>query len=256
MEIPARILKKMGFRADSQGVIDRFIQVNGSWEDHLQNTRNFILKAVANKQITNLAVFGSGWCLDLPLNELAGMAERIQLYDLVHPPQVLHSLRQYNNVDAVAADITGGAVIRAYESVQEFRKQGKKTSPAEICHAVFKPAVVPDYIISLNLYSQIGELITGYLERHMPYTRDETDRITSLLQQAHLQLMTPGSSCLITDFREYNYNQDGTVSETTDTVRFPLPLSANTETWEWQFDPEGGYKPGKKTVLKVLAIEL
>lgn len=256
MDIPARILKKMGFKADSQGVIDRFIQVNGSWEDHLQHTRNFILKAVTKKQITNLAVFGSGWCLDLPLDELTGMAGRIQLYDLVHPTQVLHSLRRYSNVDAIVADVTGGVVIRAYQSVKEFRKHGKKATPAEICHAIFRPAVIPDYIISLNLYSQLGELITEYLERHVPYTHDETDRIKSLLQQSHLQLLTPGSSCLITDFQEYNYNQDGTVSETTDVVRFPLPLSANTETWEWQFDPEGGYKPGKKTVLKVVAIEL
>lgn len=256
MDIPARILKKMGFKADSQGVIDRFIQVNGSWEDHLQHTRNFILKAVARKQINNLAVFGSGWCLDLPLDELAGMAGRIQLYDLVHPAQVLHRLRRYSNVEAIADDVTGGVVIRAYESVKEFRRLGIKTSPAEICHAVFRPAVVPDYCISLNLYSQLGELITGYLERHVRYTRDETNRITSLLQQSHLQLLTPGRSCLITDFQEYIYNQDGTLSETIDTIRFPLPLSANTETWEWQFDPEGGYEPGKKTVLKVLAIEL
>ncbi len=256
MEVPARILRKMGFKAESQGLIDRYIQVNGSWEDHLQHTRNFILKAVSGKNINNLAVLGSGWCLDLPLDELAGLVGRIQLYDLVHPPQLLHRLRRYNNVDAFAADVTGGAVIRAYKSVREFRKHGKKDSPEEICNEIFKMPISPDYTISLNIYSQLGELITGYLKLHMHSTREEIDRITNHLQQKHLQLLAPGRSCLITDIREYNFDQDDRVSETNDVIRFPLPLSANAKTWEWQFDPEGEYRPGKKTVLEVLAIEL
>lgn len=44
-KIPTRILRKMRYKADSQGIIDRYINVNGAWEGHLQHTKNFILKA-------------------------------------------------------------------------------------------------------------------------------------------------------------------------------------------------------------------
>jgi hypothetical protein len=89
-KIPVRILRKMGYKADNRGIMDRFIQMNGAWEGHLQNTRAFILKCVTGRSIENLAVYGSGWCLDLPLDELSEIADNIQLYDLASAPVIQH----------------------------------------------------------------------------------------------------------------------------------------------------------------------
>ena len=255
MVIPARILRKMGFKSDSRGLIDRFIQVNGAWEDHLQHTRDFILKAVGNKTIHNLAVYGSGWCLDLPIEELAGMAGKVQLYDLVHPPQVLHRIRKFSNVIAIQADVTGGAVTGAYQSVRHYKKQRIKASPEQICSQVFQPEIVPDYTISLNIYSQLGEVISEYLKTHVPYTPDEINRMTDLLQQSHLQLLPSGKSCLITDIREFSYDLNDQEIQIIELINHPLPLYKYSETWKWQFDPQGGYRPERKTVLEVVALE-
>jgi hypothetical protein len=256
MEVSARILRKMGYRSDSQGIIDRYIRVNGDWDGHLQQTRAFILNAVSGKMISNLAVLGSGWCLDLPLDELAGIADQIQLYDLVHPPQVLHQLLRFSNVAAIRADVTGGAVINAYNAIREYRKQGVKVPVDNICGQSFEPAVAPDYTVSLNLYSQLADLISGYLKLYAPYTAQELDRLAYLLQQSHLQLLTPGKSCLITDVRELRVDLDTLQEEAESVIRHPLPQAKRAEAWAWDFEEEGNYRPGKKTILNVVALEL
>lgn len=256
-KIPSRVLRKMGYKADSQGIIDRFINVSGSWEDHLQHTRSFIIKAVTGKKIKNLAVYGSGWLLDLPLEELCNAAEHIQLYDLVHSPQVMHRLRNYKTMRAVQADITGGTVLAAYESVKQYKKQGRMISPEHLCARVFQPVVIPDYTISLNILSQLGVMITDYLKLHVPYTAEQTERINLLLQQSHLNLLESGKSCLITDVREIDIDmQSNREVGNTGLISCTLPQAARMETWDWQFDPHGGYKPELKTVFQVVAIEL
>ena len=256
IQVPSRILRRMGYKSDNRGIIDRYIEVNGAWNGHLQHAHNFILAAVTGKNIGNLAVFGSGWCLDLPLEELAGKVRNIQLYDLVFPAQVLHLIRKFNNVAAIKADITGGAVIKTYRAVRQFKKSGYRATAEEICNRHFSPAIVPDYSLSLNILSQIGEIITEYLKVHIPYSSEELEHIARLLQQKHLQLLPPGRSCLITDIMEYNDDLKDYHRETTEVLKVSLPPPSRSETWEWQFDQHGGYRPGKITVLKVMGMEL
>lgn len=254
-KVPARILRKMGYKADSQGIIDRFINVNGTWEGHLRHTRNFILKAVAGKKIENLAIYGSGWLLDLPLDELSAMAGQVWLYDTVHPAQIIHQLRRYTNVTAVAADITGGSIINAYLAVRGYKKQRQRISPEQLCNMTFQPIVIPDYTISLNLLSQIGGMISDYLKQYIPFSVEEIEKINCLLQQSHLCLLLPGRSCLITDVKELSYDDADQPTGAIESINCQLPPASYSESWEWQFDPQGGYTPGHKTVLQVVAIE-
>lgn len=256
MEVPGSILRKMGYKSDSQGIINRYINVNGAWESHLERTRQFILKSLAGKRLKNLDVLGSGWLLDLPLEELASMASHIRLYDLMHPSQVLHRLKRYPHVTPVQADITGGAVINAWQAVREYKKNGTKLSPEKICEASFQIPSDSDCIISLNVYSQIGQMITDFLKDNVPYETDEADRIIFLLQQAHLKLLCPGKSLLITDIREKYFDSNDVLTGSREHVKCPFPVAEPAESWEWQFDPSGGYITGQKTVLHINAYQL
>jgi hypothetical protein len=82
------------------------------------------------------------------------------------------------------------------------------------------------------------------------------ERVTYLVQQSHAAAAQARKSCLITDFRELNYNLNGQLTETIEVMLHPLPLSEHTETWEWQFDQLGGYKVERKTVFQIMALEL
>jgi hypothetical protein len=255
-KIPSHILRKMGYKSDSQGIIARYMNVPEDWEGHLEHTRNFILKAVTGKKINNLAVYGSGWLLDLPLDALSGLARHIWLYDVIHPVQVLHRLRKYTNISAVAADVTGGAITATYQAVHDYKKHDKRISPEQLCNLIFQPDVKPDYAISLNILSQIGEMISEYLKQQVPYIQEEITSIICLLQQSHLRLLQPGRSCLITDVKECCYSREDRLIETNLLIKCPLPVPKQAENWEWQFDPLGEYRPGMKTISRVVAFEL
>ena len=256
MEISRKIFHRMGFETESQGFINRYINVDGAWDEHLENTRQFIRHTIAGRKFNNLAVLGSGWLIDLPVEELSKAAGRVWLYDAVHPVQVIHKIGKMSNITAVRADVTGGALANALGAVRQYKKSKQKTPPEIICKVEFKPGVTQDFMISLNLLSQIGVMITGYLEEHIPYSKEELSEIRTRLQAAHLKLMMPGRSCLITDTEEYSYDLTDGSLETSPVVDCVMPAARRTETWEWQFDPLGDYKPDKKTVMKVMALEL
>jgi hypothetical protein len=246
----------MGFTGECQGIMEGYINVYGAWDEHLKNTRNFILDATAGKKINNLAVLGSGWLLDLPLDELSLQAVRIQLYDIIHPLQVLHRIKRYGNVTAISADITGGSVIKAWRAVREYDLTGRLPVTEQLCNCAFHPETTPDYTISLNIISQLGDMISSYLQKHIPSGALERAHITELLQQNHLKLLECGRSCMITDVMETEYDLQGRAIESVDTLKVPLPVVDHKQTWDWQFDPTGGYQPDRKTVLKVMALEM
>jgi hypothetical protein len=250
-----KLVREMGFIQQSQGLIERYIAVDGAWEDHLERTRNFILQTLAGRKVEHLAILGSGWLLDVPLEGLAEISGHIRLYDAIHPAQVLHRIKRFPHITAIAADITGGCMQLARQAVSLYRKKGQKTMPEMLAGCCFKPDPIPDCIISLNLLSQIGEMIVSYLQESIPYTPEEANRIIWLLQKAHLELLLQSRSCLITDVREISTDLQGTrPEESRELLQITLPEIPGTQSWIWRFDPNGGYNPGINTRLEVKAM--
>jgi hypothetical protein len=248
-----KLMRRTGYAADSEGIIERYINVGDAWENHLDHCRKFILRSVGKKKYKNIAVFGSGWLLDVPLELLANASEEVYLYDVVHPAQVMHKISRYPNVKAITADVTGGVLEAVNEAVNVYKKTGIKPDLVSLFERQFRPEKEPDYIISLNILSQLGEIISDYLLKNIPMDISP-DEISSWLQRAHLQMMKPGKSCMITDIEECLYDVAGQLVKTKKLVFCPMP-DGQKETWDWQFDPLGEYNPGMKTVSRVAAVE-
>jgi len=253
IQIPRKIIRAMGFTRECQGLIDRYINVEGAWDSHIKQSKDFILEILKGTKIENLAVYGSGWLLDLPLEELTEIAECIRLYDIEHPQQIRERTVKFKNVKLIQADITGGGIMNAVKAVKEYRRSKTKTPPEMIADAQFEPEVKPDYIISLNMLSQTGVMLTDYLMHTIPYSAEEITKINRLLQLSHMQLLIPGKSCLITDYRELHFSFSGEQTGAKDLISIPLPESKHKQHWDWQFDPQGGYLPDTKTILQVIA---
>jgi hypothetical protein len=251
----SNIVRKMGYLTDSQGLIDLFIDTEGAWSSHLNNTRQFIAGRLKGRRIKDLAVYGSGWLLDFPLEEALQAADHITLFDAVHPTQILHKIKKFKQVTAVSADITGGAMISAYHAVQQYRKTHIKPDPRQFCQGVFTGGIRHDYAISLNILSQVGEL-TKYLARFIDYTEDEVEEMQKCLQESHLKILQPGCACLITDIESLGYDASGQLLSTSQLIKCSMPVTGHAQTWEWQYDPNGDVYPGLKTLLKVMALEL
>ena len=65
------ILKKFGFFKDQNGIINRYLREKEAWQAHLSNTRDFIINSSMNKDNSKAVILGSGWLLDIPVDELS-----------------------------------------------------------------------------------------------------------------------------------------------------------------------------------------
>ncbi len=256
MMINKQLLRRMGYSSDSQGIIDRYINVNGAWESHLLNCRQFIVDCVQKRKIEKLAVFGSGWLLDFPLDEMASSVGHIWLFDIVHPPQIIQKINRLGNVTAETVDLTGGILNQAYQAVEVYKKNRALPDYQKWGDFRFKWAHSFDYAISLNLLSQIGELITNYLSQHIPVDEKETESITGIIQESHLQVLEPQKSCIITDTLEKVMDKNQHIQKYRNLVHCPFPIPGHARKWEWHFDPLMEYHPGYQTVSDVVAFEL
>ena len=82
----------MSFTGDQNGIIDRYFKEKEGWRSHLEKSKQYIINFIEDKSGT-LAVFGSGWLLDLPIEELSRKFNTIYLVDIIQPPQIKHLLK-------------------------------------------------------------------------------------------------------------------------------------------------------------------
>lgn len=245
----------MNFLSDQEGIISRFLNESSNWEPHLHQSREFILDCIRGKNIPVITILGSGWLLDVPLEELQKQCKKILLVDIFHPPQVLRKIRDLPHVEAIHQDVTGGMIGQAYQLVQEFRKTGRKRNIADLQSSGFTPDIAAGFVVSLNLLNQLDILIVDYLKKFSIYTGEEILELRKLIQQSHLDSLPDAHSCIITDFEERVY-ADNKLERISPLIHVPLPEGKRKTTWEWLFDSQKTYYSGKITKFNVVAIEL
>ena len=171
-DIKRKILRKMKYTSDQQGIMNRYLSEGSNWEDHLYRTRTFIKKCLEDSDAETVAVLGSGWLLDLPLEYLRDNFKTLYLVDIVHPPQIINKVVGMENIKLIPADISGGAVKGAYNLVKEYRKTGSG-SILDIESQANLAGVSADYIISLNMLNQLDILIVDYIRRFMKIPEEQ-----------------------------------------------------------------------------------
>ena len=248
-------IKIMNFINDQKGIINRYFREEGAWNKHLQASKNFIIKASKDKEKNTVVILGSGWLLDVPLQELSEIFKKIYLVDIVHPKEIQHKIKKYGNqVQLIKADITGGAIDEIYNYVNHFKKKKEKKDLKNIKFKDLDFLKNADYIVSLNLLNQLDILIVDYLKQFNIYEEIEILNFRKRIQEHHLQILSKNKSCLITDFEELIYNKDGNLEKTNSLIFANLPKEKFIENWKWDFDKTQNYYHNKITILNVLAI--
>ena len=251
-----KILKKFSFKNDQQGIINRYMRETENWDKHLQNTKEFIIQSTKQKKKNTCMILGSGWLLDVPIDELSQIFDKVILVDIVHPSQIVHKLRKHQNIEFITVDITG-----LMEVVYHFLKQ--KSKPPKSLDFIklnyqnewFHKLEHADFVASVNLLNQLDILICDYIKKTKTYTTEEILEFRKTIQQNHLDLLPKGKSCLITDYEEVRLNK-GLIIETKPLVYIKLPTNDKSKKWPWNFDTHGTYHKNFDTVFKVIGIEL
>lgn len=243
------VARKTGYVKDQMGIQNRYIREREQWTSHLENTKQYILKA-ARKCVKKdvVVVLGSGWLLDIPWQELSEQFSQVYLYDIVQPEQIVVKTKRFSNIHLVTADITGGVVPLAEQakSFADFWNQLQTLPNFELPQA--------SLVVSVNLLNQLDILLCDYLKDKFSVSEDDLKKVRKLVQQRHLDSLPVGKTCLITDYCEENTScEDGSV-QTRNLLYCDLPQGTNEKEWNWIFDTNQRYREGNNTVMKVRAM--
>jgi hypothetical protein len=250
-----KILRRMNYLSDQKGIMNRYLDEWDHWEEHLENTREFIIHCLLEGRPETVAVLGSGWLLDLPVEDLVKRCKLIYLVDVYHPPQVLHRTGKMENVRAITADITGGGIQGVYDFIRSY--DGSR--PGSILDIPFQaalPGIRADYVISLNILNQLDILLIDYMKKHIEIPGDDEMAFRERIQSQHLSLLPPKKSCLVTDAEERLLKSKDTLISTRGLIHCTLPRGRLNQEWIWEFDTRGEYNPGFLTEMLVRAIQI
>jgi len=246
-------LWRMGYLADQRGIRRRYFIERKHWEQHLANTRNFIVDACKTMTHGKAAILGSGWLLDVPLDFLASCFKEVFLFDIHHPRAVKQQTRRYPNVRLVTADVSGGAMDQCYQAVRYFKKHRQKIPVEQFTIQGFREASSFDCIVSLNLLNQLDMLAVDYLASRHIYNEKELGFLHACIQQQHLHSLPEGKTILISDVEEIWYDSSHHELGRKSLLYVPFPSGKIKKTWEWTFDTHYRYYPDKNVSFKVIA---
>ncbi len=250
-----KLARKMRFISDQAGIMDRYLREQENWSMHLLNTRQFILDAFTGRNIETVAVFGTGWLLDLPIEALAGKFKTVLLVDVHHPPQVRKKVEPYPNVQLFESDLTGGGMNFCWKLSKAQVKSPENDPFEEFMPVHPELPVIADAFISLNILNQLDILLVDFLKRkNFRLNESGIRNFRGKIQQFHLDWITEKPGCLVTDIAEI-VAEPGRGSSEKSLLHADLPTGKRNMEWIWDFDLSGFYHPDKETRLTVRAIE-
>lgn len=224
-------LKKAGYLKDQQGIINRYYREKENWDKHLEKCKNFIAEELKNISVNKIAVFGSGWLLDIPMKLLLAKCKEVWLFDVKHPLAVKQKFKTLTNIKWIETDLTGGMIKKAVEckNMEEF-----VTILEQVEILNFKKEF--DFVISINLLNQLDVLLCDFLKRKFKTEDDKLIAVRQKIQDDHVNfLLRSSQGILISDCSELTLKKKQIV-EIKNLIHTDLSKFNHKESWEWIFD--------------------
>lgn len=242
--------RRAGYVNDQLGIKQRYLRESNNWESHLNNTKQFIIDA-AQKSLSksSIAILGSGWLHDVPIDELSQMFNSVHLIDIVHPEPIVARVQKMTNVYLQTADLTIGAVQQAANA---------KTFDS-FCNALNNQEINTnfdkyDMVVSVNLLNQLDIILCDFLAEKFKVSEEVLKPIRKTIQQRHLNYLPQGKSCLITDYLQIDTSPDQSTKTEKKLIYCDLPKSLFSKEWNWLFDTKQRYSVKNNTTFKVIAL--
>lgn len=250
------IYSKLGYISDQKGILSRYKREKKDWDEHLENCKKYIIDFCNSINTKNIAILGSGWLLDVPLDFLSNKFNTVFLIDVNHPLNLTKVKEQFPNVEFVTNDISGGNIEFANSCVNTYKKSKTKTNIKEFEKNIYNPNINDTAYISLNILNQLDILLADYLIEYKIYTEDEITQLRKIIQDNHINFLKHNKSCLISDIEEYIISKKGNIEKTNKLIHCQLPQGKNSKEWIWKFDTKMRYTDNKITHFKVYATVL
>ena len=243
----------MGYYDYQQGLIRHHMDQEGGWDSHLEHCRNFILKAIEIIKPDTVTVLGSGWLLDLPLAEMTETVEKINLVDIIHPPEVISQVSGLDKVKLIEQDITGGLIKETWMAAHRHTFLNPLESLDEISVTEYQPVDDPGLIISVNILTQLESLPVKLLKGKMKADDAGFLNFRKEIQKKHIDFLKKHKSVLITDQSEIVTDNAGNMTEDISLLT-ELPDGTYKEEWTWYFEMQRSDYYNKRSVFNVVGL--
>lgn len=252
MSLIAQIVHNRRYRNAQNGIIRRYLAEPKGWGVHAERCKKFIVSALHDIKPQSVAIMGSGWLLDVPLDALLAQCQRVVLMDIVHPRQIAHQHGNNPKIEMLYTDVTG---LSPY-LISTSRKQLTHSAICKHIDAHRIDLQPYDMVVSLNLLSQLPEGVAQHLHKRATLSEAQHTDIARRIQQAHVDMLPKGKSLLISDVEEEFLDEDHRLIGSNPTVLIDLPQSPQAQRWDWVFDTHYAYREDCHTTLKVQAIRM
>lgn len=238
-----------GHLTELVGIWARHRRQRRAWAGHLARARVLCLKAAeACERRRTALVLGAGLLLDVPLEHLSTLFERVVLADLAFLPGTIRQARGLGNVELKVADLS--ACMDALPENDALAAGARAPEPD-----LSLGLADLDFAYSANLLSQLPLYALNALRKRHPAPPDEdAEAFAASMVRAHLQglLALPCPACLVTDTREAGLRGGEPVYEG-DLLHGELP-QVQGEAWTWQLAPRGEADPALDIERSVLGV--
>ena len=238
----SRLLKKV-IQKEQEGIFNRYIREQTGWKPHLENCKKAIIEHTAGLQARSIAILGSGWLLDVPVEFFLQKFEKIFLVDITHPKQIKKKYAKENKILFIEQDIT--QLWHLLPSAKQNLWSVLNSSKTDFNKLEFKEAEI---IISLNIFSQLAEIPFDYILKGCETQKNE---IKHFFQKKHFELLEHFEKwILISDCQEIR--KSNTHTQKINLCLFPIPHEFFVKKWEWNFEHSQLYIKGINEVKKIV----
>lgn len=236
------------YKYDQQGIINRFLAEEENWKEHLFKCKKCILESLPNEKVASVAILGSGWLLDVPVDELMEKTDNLILVDINHPRQIVNKYKNNPKITFVKADLTNNLVqrLKISKTYNEFLSYLESIKPLDFLNQYSQ-------VVSLNLLNQLDILLCDLLMKKFILKEENIVSVREKIQSAHLRSLPKGNSLIITDYEEINYLVSIDDFSSKNLIYTDLSEVNVLNEWLWKFDTHQTYRKNYYTTFKVLA---
>lgn len=236
--------RRLGFVYEMVALQARARRQAKAWKPHQDAARTAISRLAEGVDARDCAaVLGSGWLLEVPLEDLCARFRRVILVDMVFPRSVRRQAQRAANVQLIEADISG-VLTTPFLSAPSL---AGVPFPAP-----FPPDVVTaNFVVSANILSQLPVHMQK-IARTAGKRDVDVDGVARRLIEAHLGALRAcqGSVCLLSDFEREERAGQG-LRERFDLLYGVRPRMTGPRWW-WDIAPDGEDRKGVRIRHQVM----
>jgi hypothetical protein len=190
--------------------------------------------------------------MEVPLMEIAEMADSVMLIDIVHPPEVLRQTAGLKNVGILEQDVSGGLVKEVWEKAGQRTWFNRLRTLGDIVVPDYRPDGDPGLVISVNLITQLETLPERLLRKRSRAGEEEYAGFRRKVQEKHLAFLLRHQSVIITDQSEI-LSGAKSGSRERKTLYADLPAGRLGDEWMWDFDLMHAFSRRTSSRFRVVA---